>query len=159
MDSDKVVVYVYSVKEVPPVEPPVNPEPVYYTLTVHYVDESGAAVADSDVTQGLPEGSPYTTAAKQVEGYNEGVWNSSSDAVSGTMDSDKVVVYVYSVKEVPPVEPPVNPEPVYYTLTVNYVDESGAAVADSDVTQSLPEGSPYTTAAKQVEGYNEGVWS
>ena len=98
-----------------------EPEPVYYNLTVNHVDESGAAVADSDISQGLPEGTPYSTSPKAVNGYNEGVWSASSDAVSGTMDSDKVVVYVYSVKEVPPVDPPVNPEPdpVYYTLTVN----------------------------------------
>ncbi|MBQ9837814.1 MAG: MucBP domain-containing protein, partial [Oscillospiraceae bacterium] len=137
-----------------------EPDPVYYNLTVHYVDESGAAVAESDYSQGLPEGTPYSTSPKPVNDYNEGVWDSSSDAASGTMDSDKVVVYVYSVKEVPPVDPPVNPEPdpVYYTLTVNYVDESGAPVADSDVTQGLEEGSAYATAPKAVEGYNEGVW-
>ena len=103
MDSDKVVTYVYSK----------IPEPVYYTLTVNYVDLEKNPIAEQIVVTNILEGAAYTTDQKNIDGYT--FERTEGDAVSGTMDSDKVVTYVYSKNApvVPPVEPeqpPVEPE-------------------------------------------------
>ena len=116
-----------------------------YTLTVNYVDEAGDPLADQIVEAGKIHGAAYTTEQKTFEGYT--FRKTEGDAVSGTMNSDKEVTYVYE-KDAPP--PP--PAPVYYTLTVNYVDEGGAAVAESE-SASYQEGTAYSTAAKSIEGY------
>ncbi len=226
MDSDKEVTYVYE-KDAPP--PP--PAPVYYDLVVNYVDETGAELAASE-TESKLEGSAYGTSAKAITGYT--FKNTTGDAVSGTMNSDKEVTYVYSKNAAEP-QPEPQPEPpappvvvkyrvIYkytgtvpagapevpgtsrykvnaevsvadepalegytfsgwstddvsvdgdefkmprktvtltgsweklpeeYTLTVNYVDETGAELVGS-VSETYTEGDAYSTSAKDIEGY------
>ena len=93
----------------------------------------------------MPEGTSYSTSAKTIEGYT--FVRAEGDAPSGTMDGHKVVTYVYE-KDAPPA-----PQPVYYTLTTNYVDESGNAVAIQEIAIFMPEGTSYSTSAKTIEGY------
>ena len=53
-----------------------------------------------------------------------------------------------------PVTPPVNPDPVYYyTLTINYVDGDGNAVADRYVSGNHSYGWTYRVPSPAVEGY------
>ena len=125
MESDKEVTYVYS------------KNPVYFTLTVNYIDETGAELAASETETKL-EGSAYSTEQKSFEGYT--FQKTTGDAVSGTMTSNKEVTYVYSKN------------PVYYILTVNYVDEASHALTASETDLKL-ENSDYTTSAKTFEGY------
>ena len=134
MDGDKEVTYVY------------EKNPNLYTLTVNYVDTEGNELADSVVTTDLVEGSEYTTEEKTFEGYT--FVETRGDAVTGIMDGDKEVTYVYE-KEVPP--PP--PAPETYTLTVKYVDAEGNALADTLVILGMAEGIPYTTEQLVIEGY------
>ncbi len=116
-----------------------------HTLTVNWVNQKGEALAEQVVST-LQEGRSYSTEQKNIDGYV--FLKTEGDAVSGTMDSDKEVTYVYE-KDAPP--PP--PAPVYYTLVVNYVDEAGAALAASE-SESKKEGASYSTTAREIEGYS-----
>jgi len=127
MDSNKEVTYVYS------------RNPLYFDLTVNYVDESGAPLAESIVRTGLLEGTAYTTSEKSISGYT--FERTEGDAPAGVMDSDKVVTYVYSRN------------PVYYTLIVNYVDLNGKHIAEQIVEHGILENTTYTTEQKVIDGY------
>ncbi|MBQ9992793.1 MAG: MucBP domain-containing protein, partial [Firmicutes bacterium] len=147
MDADKKVTYVYT-KDAPP--PP--PAPVYYNLVVNYVDEAGEALADS-ITDTLEEGSAYTTEQKAIEGYTFSEVN--GDAVSGTMDADKEVTYVYT-KDAPPAPPtPPTPPPSIvsvYDLVVKWKTDEGRTLAPS-THQLKGENVEYTTEQKEFAGF------
>lgn len=107
MTADKTVVYLYEKKEVPP---PPQPEPNTYTLTVLHLDaDTMVPVADAQTTAGLAENTPYTTYAVNVNGYEAGAWVETSDTATGTMTSNKTVIYVYTREEETPPTPPTPP--------------------------------------------------
>ena len=124
MDSDKEVTYVYELNE--------------YTLTVHYMDTEGNQLANTIVAVGLPYGSKYATEQKSFTGYT--LVETTGDAVSGIMDSDKEVTYVYDLNE--------------YTLIVRYVDTDGNELAETDITEGLAHGTEYNTVAEHIVGYD-----
>jgi hypothetical protein len=94
MDGDKTVTYVYAVKATPII--PI----VTHTLTVNWVNQKGEALAEQ-LVQTKQEGASYTTEQKEIDGYKFLEMAEGSDAVSGTMDGDKTVTYVYAVKATP----------------------------------------------------------
>jgi hypothetical protein len=107
LDANKVVTYVYT---------EVIPAPETYTLTVNWVDENGNTLAESK-TETLATGSEYSTEQKNISGYTFKYMAEGSDPVSGIIDGDKAVTYVYSknsggyIQPVVP-QPTPNPEPV-----------------------------------------------
>ncbi len=130
-----------------------EPDPVTYTLVTNWVDEEGNALADS-TSETKNEGDAYATEAKSFEGYE--LKETTGDAASGVMDDNKEVNYVYKLKEVVPPQPPVDPQPpvpVYYTLTVSWVDEDGNALTPQESSSHFAN-SPYTTVQKSFEGYS-----
>ena len=119
--------------------------PEEYTLTVNWVNQKGEPLADQLVIK-RQEGFAYQTEQKEFDGYKFLQMAESSDPVSGTLDSDKVVTYVYAVKMTPIV--PI----VTHTLTVNWVNQKGEPLADQLV-QTMQEGSPYETEQKNIRRY------
>lgn len=108
-------------------------------VTVHYVDQTGKTItADTVLTDGAV-GQPYATTPKTFKGYTLDQNKLPANA-TGTFGEKAVeVTYVYDQDDGAPV-------------TVTYVDEQGATLADPE-TLTGKYGDPYTAQAKQVSGY------
>ncbi len=136
LDGNKVVTVVY-VKD------------NYYTVTVCYVDEKGNTVAPAYTSDSMREGSAYDVtaqAALAIQGYT--FKTTAGDAVTGTLDGNKVVTVVYTKDIVI--------EDHYYTVTVNFVDEDGNVLAPAYTSANLKEGTAYDVtaqAALAIQGY------
>ena len=135
LDGDKVITVVYTKDN-------------YYTVTVNYVDEDGNTVAPAYTSDSLKEGSAYDVtaqAAPAIQGYTYKV--TTGDALTGTLDGNKVITVVYTKDN-------------YYTVTVNFVDEDGNTVAPAYTSASMKEGSAYDVtaqAAPAIQGYTYKV--
>ena len=136
LDGNKVVTVVYTKDN-------------YYTVTVCYVDEKGNTVAPAYTSDSLKEGTAYDVtaqAALSIQGYT--YKTTTGDAVTGTLDGNKVVTVVYTKDAVI--------EDHYYTVTVNYLDEDGNVLAPAYTSASLLEGTAYDVtaqAALSIQGY------
>ncbi len=114
------------------------PDPVYYTLTVLYVNEDGEEIAESEITEGILEGTEYTTEQKVIDGY---IFRDTDGDTSGIILEDTLVVYIYTKKI------------AYYGLVVNYIDIDGNVIADQIVKEGIPENTAYSTEQKSIPGY------
>ena len=129
-------------------KPTVSYQISYYTVTVNFVDEDGNIVAPAYTSDSLKEGSAYDVtaqAAPAIQGYTYKV--TTGDALTGTLDGNKVITVVYTKDN-------------YYTVTVNFVDEDGNTVAPAYTSDSLKEGSAYDVtaqAAPAIQGYTYKV--
>ena len=98
----------------------------YYTVTVNFVDEDGNTVAPAYTSDSLKEGSAYdvtTQAAPAIQGYTYKV--TTGDALTSTLDGNKVITVVYTKDTVDPIKPdPVKPEPTKPADTPNTGDSS-----------------------------------
>ena len=113
------------------------------------MDENGNTVAPAYTSDSLKEGTAYDVtaqAALSIQGYT--YKTTAGDAVTGTLDGNKVVTVVYTKDAVI--------EDHYYTVTVNYVDEDGNVLAPAYTSASLLEGTAYDVtaqAALSIQGY------
>ena len=129
-------------------KPTVSYQINYYTVTVNFVDENGNTVAPAYTSDSLKGGSAYdvtTQAAPAIQGYTYKV--TTGDALTGTLDGNKVINVVYTKDN-------------YYTVTVNFVDEDGNTVVPAYTSDSLKEGSAYDVtaqAAPAIQGYTYKV--
>lgn len=107
-------------------KPTVSYQINYYTVTVNYVDEDGNTVAPAYTSDSLKGGSAYDVtaqAAPAIQGYTYKV--TTGDALSGTLDGNKVITVVYAKDTVDPIKPdPVKPEPTKPADTPNTGDSS-----------------------------------
>jgi hypothetical protein len=81
-----------------------NPPPViietYYNLTVNWVDEDGNTLATS--SSSLLAGNPYNAenisggSGRTFGGFTFKEWDSASDSVTGSMNTNKTVIFVYA---------------------------------------------------------------
>ncbi len=127
MDSDKVVTYIY--------------DKTYYTLTVNYVDENGNEIANPVEDSEMEYHEAYFTTRKIIAGYT--FVKTIGDAVSGIIDGDKEIIYIYSK----------NPDLVYYTLTVYFRDNYGVEIAEAEIHDMILENTHYYAYGKDIEGY------
>lgn len=117
-----------------------EPKPTY-SVIVNYIDKNGNVLAQPYVQAGLTEGSSYDVTAeteKQIDGYT--LAEIKGDAVSGTVDSNRVINVVYLQN---------------YTVTVTYEGNDGQALADPYVITGT-DGSTYDVTEqtqRQFEGY------
>ena len=107
-------------------KPTVSYQISYYTVTVNFVDEDGNIVAPAYTSDSRKEGSAYdvtTQAAPAIQGYTYKV--TTGDALTGTLDGNKVITVVYTKDTVDPIKPdPVKPEPTKPADTPNTGDSS-----------------------------------
>ncbi|MBC2189928.1 MucBP domain-containing protein [Listeria booriae] len=122
-DQAQTVTYVYHKQKVQP-------------ITVQYVDESGASIASQEVLTG-EFGQPYTSKDKKLAGYV--LTEAPANATGVFTNQAQTVIYVYHKQTAQPV-------------TVQYVDESGTAIAPQDILTGN-FGQPYTSKAKVLSGY------
>ena len=107
-------------------KPTVSYQINYYTVTVNFVDEDGNTVAPAYTSDSRKEGSAYNVtaqAAPAIQGYTYKV--TTGDALTGTLDGNKVITVVYTKDTVDPIKPdPVKPEPTKPADTPNTGDSS-----------------------------------
>ncbi|MBC1679163.1 MucBP domain-containing protein [Listeria welshimeri] len=128
----QVVNYIYA-KKVTPVE--------QGTVTVNYQDEQGNTVAPTETLKG-DIGETYTTVQKDITGYD--FKEVQGDATGEFTTKAQVVTYIYAQ----------TPTPVEQgTVTVNYQDEQGNAVAPTETLKG-DVGTTYTTVQKDITGYD-----
>ena len=102
-------------------KPTVSYQINYYTVTVNFVDEDGNIVAPAYTSDSLKEGSAYDVtaqAAPAIQGYTYKV--TTGDALTGTLDGNKVITVVYTKDTVDPIKP----EPTKPADTPNTGDSS-----------------------------------
>ncbi|MBC2098686.1 LPXTG cell wall anchor domain-containing protein [Listeria booriae] len=105
-------------------------------VTIQYVDESGASIAPQETLTG-EFGGPYTSKDKKLTGYV--LTETPANATGVFTNQAQTVIYVYHKQTVQPV-------------TVQYVDESGTAIAPQDILTGN-FGQSYTSKAKVLSGY------
>ncbi|MBC2207773.1 MucBP domain-containing protein [Listeria booriae] len=122
-DQAQTVTYVYHKQKAQP-------------ITVQYVDESGASIAPQETLTG-EFGGPYTSKGKKLTGYM--LTETPANATGVFTEQAQTVTYVYHKQTAQPV-------------TVQYIDESGIAIAPQDILTGN-FGQPYTSRAKVLSGY------
>ncbi|MGX7243726.1 MucBP domain-containing protein [Enterococcus quebecensis] len=104
-------------------------------INVEYVDENGNPLTTGDKILGEYE-EEYSTKSKDIPGYD--LVSKPTNAVGKHTDKDQTVSYVYKKKAT--------------KVNVNYVDEKGVSLADSELINGLFD-DPYKTAPKEIPGY------
>ncbi|MBC1334850.1 LPXTG cell wall anchor domain-containing protein [Listeria booriae] len=105
-------------------------------VTVQYVDEQGVSIAPTEVLTG-DFGKAYTSKAQNIAGYV--LIETPTNATGVFTEQAQTATYVYHKQTAQPV-------------TVQYVDESGTAIAPQDILTGN-FGQPYTSRAKVLSGY------
>ncbi|WP_239079460.1 MucBP domain-containing protein [Listeria seeligeri] len=107
-------------------------------VTVNYVDTTGATIAKSETFNGNV-GDTYNSVAKDIDGYTLTTMPANA---SGTLTKDaQTVMYVYKLNPITAGQ-----------VTVNYLDNAGNKIADSEVLTGNM-GDSYTLTPKTIDGY------
>jgi LPXTG-motif cell wall-anchored protein len=113
-------------------------------VTVKYQDKEGTKLAP-DATKSGNVGETYTTEQQAIDGYT---FKEIQGNAKGSFTSEpQTVTYIYTKNTPTPVKPDQAQK-----VTVNYVDDSGKAVADA-ILLSGKINEAYTSEAKKIEGY------
>ncbi|MBC1669517.1 MucBP domain-containing protein [Listeria welshimeri] len=134
--------YIHTSKNDTTPTPLPNPVPVEQgSVTVNYQDEQGNSLAPTETLKG-DFGETYTTVQKDITGYD--FKEVQGDATGEFTTKAQVVTYIYAQ----------TPTPVEQgTVTVNYQDEQGNAVAPTETLKG-DIGETYTTVQKDITGYD-----
>ncbi|MBC1612986.1 MucBP domain-containing protein [Listeria welshimeri] len=134
--------YIHTSKNDTTPTPLPNPVPVEQgSVTVNYQDEQGNSLAPTETLKG-DVGETYTTVQKDITGYD--FKEVQGNATGEYTTKAQVVTYIYAQ----------TPTPVEQgTVTVNYQDEQGNAVAPTETLQG-EIGKTYTTVQKDITGYD-----
>ncbi|MDM7855513.1 MucBP domain-containing protein [Cellulomonas alba] len=111
-------------------------------LVVRYVDRDGNPLAPADHSTGAP-GAEYTTAPKDVDGWQLVQAELPSNASGVYTDGTTTVVYVYERV----------PAPATGTVVAHFVDTDGNRLTD-DASTSGPVDDDYATTPADVPGYH-----
>ena len=107
-------------------------------VIVSYLDEEGNSLLDDELLTGTV-GTPYSTAAKVINGYE---LISSPISAKGTFTNDSIkVIYKYKKK---------NQNGI---INVHYRDEKGLKIAESLIKEGAV-GSSYNSTSIDIDGYN-----
>ncbi|MBC1684496.1 MucBP domain-containing protein [Listeria welshimeri] len=134
--------YIHTSKNNTKPTPLPNPVPMEQgSVTVNYQDEQGNSLAPTETLKG-DIGKTYTTVQKDITGYD--FKEVQGDATGEFTTKAQVVTYIYAQ----------TPTPVEQgTVTVNYQDEQGNAVASTETLKG-DVGETYTTVQKDITGYD-----
>ena len=104
-------------------------------VIVKYVDTDGKEISDNTTINGKYFGE-YDTSGKEIANYKIAKIPENS---SGVMNKDEItVIYVYDLKST--------------SVTINYLDENGKQIADSETINGKVF-DEYKTTSKEIEGY------
>ena len=116
-----------------------EPKKQQYTITVKYVDEKGASIK-GDTSETKEEGASYSYSAPEISGYTL----TSANKFEGTASKNETLTFKYKRNE--------EPKKQQFTITVKYVDESGASIK-GDTSETKEEGASYSYSAPEISGY------
>ncbi|WP_235005537.1 MucBP domain-containing protein, partial [Listeria monocytogenes] len=128
--EEQTVTYIYSKNPVPAKD-----------ITVQYTDEDGIELAPTETLSGNVDEN-YVTIAKTFTGYE--LIETPSNAEGKFSENAQTVTYVYRVIKADPI--------LAKEVTVNYQDELGAKISETEVLTG-EIGETYTTVAKTIDGY------
>ncbi|MBC1361152.1 MucBP domain-containing protein [Listeria welshimeri] len=134
--------YIHTSKNDTTPTPLPNPVPMEQgSVSVNYQDEQGNSLAPTETLKG-DVGETYTTVQKDITGYD--FKEVQGNATGEYTTKAQVVTYIYAQ----------TPTPVEQgTVTVNYQDEQGNAVAPTETLKG-EIGKTYTTVQKDITGYD-----
>ncbi|MBC1340026.1 MucBP domain-containing protein [Listeria welshimeri] len=134
--------YIHTSKNDTTPTPLPNPVPMEQgSVSVNYQDEQGNSLAPTETLKG-DIGETYTTVQKDITGYD--FKEVQGNATGEYTTKAQVVTYIYAQ----------TPTPVEQgTVTVNYQDEQGNAVAPTETLKGNI-GETYTTVQKDITGYD-----
>ncbi|MBC2313463.1 MucBP domain-containing protein [Listeria welshimeri] len=134
--------YIHTSKNDTTPTPLPNPVPMEQgSVSVNYQDEQGNSLAPTETLKG-DVGETYTTVQKDITGYD--FKEVQGNATGEYTTKAQVVTYIYAQ----------TPTPVEQgTVTVNYQDEQGNAVAPTETLKGNI-GETYTTVQKDITGYD-----
>ncbi|MBC2279355.1 MucBP domain-containing protein [Listeria welshimeri] len=134
--------YIHTSKNDTTPTPLPNPVPMEQgSVSVNYQDEQGNSLAPTETLKG-DIGETYTTVQKDITGYD--FKEVQGNATGEYTTKAQVVTYIYAQ----------TPTPVEQgTVTVNYQDEQGNAVAPTETLKG-EIGKTYTTVQKDITGYD-----
>ncbi|WP_233444726.1 MucBP domain-containing protein, partial [Listeria innocua] len=128
--EEQTVTYIYSKNPVPAKD-----------ITVQYTDEDGMELAPTETLSGNVDEN-YVTTAKTFTGYE--LIETPSNAEGKFSENAQTVTYVYRAIKAEPI--------LAKEVTVNYQDELGAKISETEVLTG-EIGETYTTVAKTIDGY------
>ncbi|EEJ0016091.1 MucBP domain-containing protein [Listeria innocua] len=128
--EEQTVTYIYSKNPVPAKD-----------ITVQYTDEDGIELAPTETLSGNVDEN-YVTTAKTFTGYE--LIETPSNAEGKFSENAQTVTYVYRAIKAEPI--------LAKEVTVNYQDELGAKISETEVLTG-EIGETYTTVAKTIDGY------
>ncbi|CUK96802.1 Cell wall surface anchor family protein [Listeria monocytogenes] len=128
--EEQTVTYIYSKNPVPAKD-----------ITVQYTDEDGIELAPTETLSGNVDEN-YVTTAKTFTGYE--LIETPSNAEGKFSENAQTVTYVYRAIKADPI--------LAKEVTVNYQDELGAKISETEVLTG-EIGETYTTVAKTIDGY------
>lgn len=105
------------------------------SVTVNYLDDEGNPIAESETINGKVF-DHYETSAKEINGYR--LTGTPVNAVGELTEEPITVTYFYTKKDA--------------AVTINYLDESGNVLADSELLAGKYF-TPYSTEPKKIYGY------
>lgn len=106
------------------------------SVVVNYLNEKNEVIADSETITG-EVGNAYNTSEKDIYGYE---LIAMPDNTKGTMTEESIIVnYIYHLKNA--------------SVIVNYLDENGDKITDSDTITGFVF-DKYNTSAKQLDEYD-----
>ena len=118
-----------------------KPDPVYHTVTVHYLEEGTNQKLNPSYTERLEAGSVYdVTDRNAIAIANYTYLRTDGDDLSGTLDQNKVINVWYKAK---------TPEVETYTVTINYYNSRGMSIRDS-VRLELAAGEMYDVTSYRI---------
>ncbi|HHZ06642.1 MAG TPA: type I pullulanase [Clostridiales bacterium] len=115
------------------------PDADYKTITVKHIEKSTGTILKT-TTSKSKAGTTYSTSA-DTDLLADYLLVGTDGVTSGTVSEDTTVTYFYEKDSTPS-----------YTLTVNYVDNSGAVVAATK-TSKIKSGKSYTATVDDIDGY------
>ena len=138
----------------------VPPAPTTYTVTY---DVNGGTGTMTDANSPYLSGSTVTVLANgftapsgmQFAGWNTTANGDGTDYAAKdtfTITANVTLYAKWSETPEPPAPTPSIPEPTYYTLTVDWVDENGVKLADT-ATKTYVYGAAYAAEQKTFDGY------
>ncbi len=153
-------VTVYAIWKSTAIETPEPPAPTTYTVTY---DVNGGTGTMTDANSPYLSGSTVTVLANgftapsgmQFAGWNTTANGDGTDYAAKdtfTITANVTLYAKWSETPEPPAPTPSIPEPTYYTLTVDWVDENGVKLADT-ATKTYVYGAAYAAEQKTFDGY------
>lgn len=138
----------YTVEKPVDPNPPVDPDPETYTVSISYLYSDDQTTAADPYSKDLKPGESFEVPSPFIDGYTPDL-----TLISGTVKDSNLSYIVYYTKNTPVTPPdPVDPDPIPHQVTIKYIYEDGTPAASSYVEDLYP-GDDFSVASPVIDGY------